>query len=280
LHNLWLFAIFLETHCWIADMKRLIPKSEENRDQFLARVVPAMVDAKYFETTDACHRAAAKMWSLEKDTDTEQDVVGQVVQAKMIIDRLEKSDGDDSEERTATFIASTGTVDRQGDVVDVDGWELAEFRKNPVLLFGHDSRALPIGRVSDIKVEDGKLMAKTEGVGAGVHEMADSVWSMVKNGFLNAVSVGFRALETEPRFDKDGVWQGYKFIRQELMELSIVPVPANPEAIVVARSYGAQQSDIQEMFDGVTQADLDALVRTEHRRRQLEIMRLKSGVSV
>jgi len=261
-------------------MKRIIPLADETRDGFLARIVPDMVSAKEFESTDACHRVAAKMWSIAKDATEEEVAVGDVVHAKMIIDRLEKSDDDNDGVRTATFIASTGTVDRQGDIVDVDGWELADYRKNPVLLFGHDSRALPIGKVTDIRVEDGKLMAKTEGVGEGVHDMADSIWAMVKTGFLNAVSVGFRALEREPRFDKDGIWLGYKFIRQELMELSIVPVPANPEAIVVARSYGAATKEIQEMFDGVTQKDLDALVLTEYRRRQIEIMRLRSGVSV
>lgn len=262
-------------------MKRLIPKAQESRDDFLARVVPEMHSARDFESKDACHRAAAKMWAIAKEEDQEQPIVGEVVQAKMIIDRLEKSDGDeDSESRIATFIASTGTVDRQGDIVDPDGWELDEFKNNPVLLFGHDSRALPIGRVNNIRVEGGKLMADTEGVAKGVHDMADSVWSMVKSGFLNAVSVGFRALDAEPRFDKDGVWQGYKFIRQELMELSIVPVPANPEAIVVARSYGAEQEQIREMFDGVSQDQLDALVQLEYRQRQLAILRLKSGASV
>ncbi len=53
-----------------------------------------------------------------------------------------------------TFIASDETPDRYGDVILVSGWQLENFRKNPVFLLGHDYGAPAIGRVGRINTED------------------------------------------------------------------------------------------------------------------------------
>ena len=38
------------------------------------------------------------------------------------------------------FILSDATADRFGDIVEPAGWQLDNFKKNPIALFGHDSK--------------------------------------------------------------------------------------------------------------------------------------------
>src|SRR3984885_5980701 len=66
----------------------------------------------------------------------------------------------------------------------------------------------------------------------GVSEIADETCALAKAGVLNAVSIGFRPLKSEPL--RTG---GQKFTKWELLELSIVSVPANPSALVVQRAH-------------------------------------------
>ena len=49
-----------------------------------------------------------------------------------------------------TFVASTGEVDRHGDVVSVSGWKLDAYRKNPVFLWAHDYSRPAIGRATQV----------------------------------------------------------------------------------------------------------------------------------
>src|SRR5687767_5765621 len=60
-----------------------------------------------------------------------------------------------------TVVCSNATVDRYGDIIE-QNWALDNFRKNPVLLFAHESRSLPVGRVSQIGVQGGQLIAQLE----------------------------------------------------------------------------------------------------------------------
>jgi hypothetical protein len=56
--------------------------------------------------------------------------------------------------RSLDFVISTASVDRYGDTVAVDGWKLTNFRKNPVVLWMHDNTMLPVGKASNVRVED------------------------------------------------------------------------------------------------------------------------------
>lgn len=138
---------------------------------------------------------------------------------------IEKSDGG------PTFVMSTASEDRVGDTIAQAGWRLDSFKANPVLLWGHDSFSPPVGRVTSAVVEDGKLKAKgVEFVPKEVSEFAWSIGRMVELGFVKAVSVGFRPLKWA--FNERG---GVDFTEQELLELSLVSVPANPEALNEAK---------------------------------------------
>jgi hypothetical protein len=97
----------------------------------------------------------------------------------------------DSNARTMRFVASDESVDRYGDIIRVSGWQLDNFRKNPVLLFAHDSRQPPVGQVPTIEVVGTELIADCLFRAEGDSQLSDDVWRAVEGGFLRAVSVGF-----------------------------------------------------------------------------------------
>lgn len=147
--------------------------------------------------------------------------------------------------RTFRFVFSDGSVDRMGDTISPDGWNLHDFVKNPVALFAHDSSSPPIGRASNLMVEDGKLKGDIEFAPADVYPFAETIYRMVAGGWLNAVSVGFQPKEYDWADDEDREW-GLDFKRQDLLEISIVPVPALPSALIEARAKGVDTRPLVE----------------------------------
>jgi hypothetical protein len=147
-------------------------------------------------------------------------------------------------ERIVRFIASDEGVDRYRTTISSKGWELANFRKNPMFLFGHEYRS-PVsvmGRVVNVTkdVQRKALLADVLFAPAAINPMAEMVYQMYthKPPFLNAVSVGFIPLEQEEVKSDDtektgkGPTATIRYTRQELIELSGVTVPANPGALI------------------------------------------------
>ena len=137
-------------------------------------------------------------------------------------------------ERAIDFVISTDSLDRQGDRISQDGWKLDSYRKNPVVCWAHDYESLPVARARNVRVEDGKLKARAVFMDAGAVRFNDIVFEMCRAGFLNAASVGFMPRKWNWSEEDDRRF-GVDFIEQELLEFSIVPVPANPDALIEAR---------------------------------------------
>lgn len=135
------------------------------------------------------------------------------------------------EKRSVDVVASTAAIDGYGEIVAQD-WDLTRYLANPVVLYGHNSWDLPIGHASNVRVENGKLLATLNFVDEKASLMAERVWQGIKQGSLRAVSVGFRTKNKPSSVDLDGkttlVLSG-----NELIEISVVPIPANPEAIAL-----------------------------------------------
>jgi hypothetical protein len=184
---------------------------------------------------------------------------------------VERASGDDGVRR-ATFIASDESVDRYGDIIRASGWKLDNYRKNSVLLYGHQTDSLPLGLVPMIGVEGTKLIAQVEWVKAGTTAFADSAWAMLEQGALNAVSVSFLPLARPlPIYDTDQHVTGFEFIAQDLLELSVVTVPANPNALQIAKDFGLTPAEMRRLFvdDGTA-----ARVAAGARSRILTLSRL------
>ena len=128
-----------------------------------------------------------------------------------------------------TFVLSTDEVDRHGDVVSADGWRLEAYRENPVLLWAHDYQHPAIGRAVSVWMEPHRLLAKVEFAPSA---FAQEVAALYASGFQRGVSVGFRPIRWEERRDsRTGALVGLRYLEQELLEVSAVPVPANRNAL-------------------------------------------------
>ena len=119
-------------------------------------------------------------------------------------------------------IASDETLDRHGDVLKIQDWDLKNYKKNPVLQFAHDYSTPPVGKAANIRVEKNKLLF--EPIFHEITQAGRETKKLFEEGFMSAFSVGFIDHESD------------KGSKLELLEISAVPVPANPAALVLQRS--------------------------------------------
>jgi HK97 family phage prohead protease len=157
-----------------------------------------------------------------------KDIVGKKFELKTKLESI------NNEEATAVFVLSTSDIDRHGDVVDQDSWILENFMNNPVFLEQHMSGAFPLGKFIELGVEqdpnraDGakRLVGKVQ-FAVEEYERAKVAFALVSNGFMSAVSVGFVPNSVEYNEEAEA------FIMRdcELLEVSLVSVPANPMAL-------------------------------------------------
>lgn len=140
----------------------------------------------------------------------------------------------DVQTRTLRFTISTSGVDRDNDVVTAGGWDLKNYLKSPVVLWAHQYDQLPVGKATNVRVDGDRLKADVEFVDPETYPFAETVFRMLKGGFLGGTSVGFRP----KTFKFNEKRQGFDFAEQELLEFSVVPIPANPDALLDARAAG------------------------------------------
>lgn len=129
-------------------------------------------------------------------------------------------------EKGMLAVASTAVEDRHGEIVSVEGWDLKNYKKNPVLQWAHDHTVPAIGIAKNLKIEGTGKKARLvfEPVFHEFTEQAKALKKMVEEKIINSFSVGFRPLEVD----------GNIYTQQELLEISLVNVPANPEARMLA----------------------------------------------
>jgi HK97 family phage prohead protease/HK97 family phage major capsid protein len=146
-----------------------------------------------------------------------------------------------------TYVLSDATRDRYGDIIEADGWDLRAFRANPIALFNHMTSA-PIGKWSDIRVEGDQLLADLDPAKRGTSQRIDEILSLIDQNILRATSVGFRALSEPEPIDPEKPYAGRRYTHQELLETSIVSVPANPAALQVAKSLKISPQTMSLVF--------------------------------
>ncbi len=148
----------------------------------------------------------------------------------------------DEEKSIAEVYISSSKRDRMGDIVEPDAIinGSKNFMKQPVLLDGHDSRGgveRILGKFLEIYKVGEKVAAKVQYLAGQGNSAADWAFTLAKNG-VAAFSIGFRGLAYEliEERDADGYKHvtGYKFTKIELLEVSQVAIPANPDAVMKA----------------------------------------------
>mgnify|MGYP003137922908 FL=1 len=169
------------------------------------------------------------------------------MQFSFITKKLNRENG------TYSFVASTENSDRYGDVINQKGWSLEAYNRNPVVLLNHNSNSLPIGK-GTVEIKDGQLMIDVEF--DQEDELARKVESKVKNGYINAVSVGFNPIESKrrselPKEHKAFGKRGMYFEKSELLEVSIVTIPANSDA--TAKQFNAIDKRISDLEESLAE---------------------------
>jgi len=157
------------------------------------------------------------------------------------------------------FVLSDATVDRYGDIIDTEGWELDNFKNNPVALFNHNPN-FPIGSWSNIGVKNKALRGTLNLAPEGTSERIDEIRRLIDANILRAVSVGFTPIDYTEY--KDGSNYGYKYTKCELVETSLVSIPANPNALQVAKTLNISTATRELVFGEHAEKRTVASVKT------------------
>ena len=127
------------------------------------------------------------------------------------------------------WVLSDYSVDRDKERMDPHGWNLKEFKKNPVVLWSHDHFRPAIGKVISPRVKGEQLIGDVVFSSAEVDAFAGMIEAKIREGIISTGSVGFKSNKIEIVDDKN---EDATLIhrKQTLYEFSIVNIPANPNA--------------------------------------------------
>lgn len=142
-------------------------------------------------------------------------------------------------ERSFLAVASAESPDRMGDIISQKGWMLDNYRKNPVVMPFHNYRALPVGRSLEEIIKGKRLLFRPQ---FAPTEEATLMYNLYRDKYLKGFSVGFIPIKSEPIKDEEAEKKGFyggktKFIEQELLEVSVAPVPAHPDALSEIKTF-------------------------------------------
>jgi hypothetical protein len=143
---------------------------------------------------------------------------------------IEKVRKDKQENGTFDVIISTEDIDRSGEIVRQNGWELANYKNNPIVLWGHDYYSLPIGVCTEtyITEKNGVPALGARGVfyPADINPFAQQVRRMYDYGIKAGLGVG---CTTSVGFIPKEFDESNRAVitKAELLEFSFVPIPAN-----------------------------------------------------
>ncbi len=154
-----------------------------------------------------------------------------------------------SDKGLPSCVISTINADRDHDHVIPEGMDATAFMRAPVLMWSHGGSdryaALPIGTVTSLNVTPG------QGITASWKWLENDPWAdRVKNaweqGVVRGTSIGFRPTKMEPNAQG-----GVDHLAWELLELSVCPIPANPEAVRTLKALGLMDDEPEPIVEKV-----------------------------
>ncbi|MDR1644216.1 MAG: hypothetical protein LBS05_00100 [Tannerellaceae bacterium] len=130
------------------------------------------------------------------------------------------------------FVLLDDSVVTYGFRVLVDGVDIEQFARNPVMFYLHDDYMLPIGRWANIRKEKGRLLAEADFDYEDPDPLVKRIIGKVERGFLRAASIGFASARTSE--DEALMIKGQTHptvVACRLREASIVNIGANNNAL-------------------------------------------------
>jgi HK97 family phage prohead protease len=151
------------------------------------------------------------------------------------------------------FVASNEALDRFDEIIMPAGWRLEKYRRNPVFQNAHQygDVMFTLGKalLTEVREVSGRpvLFQRIE-FAVEINPMARIAYGLYRGKFLNAVSVGFIPIRWENGSEEAGYRRRY--VEQELLEVSAVGIPANPEALQLGLKAGAvEKADLKALLD-------------------------------
>lgn len=139
-------------------------------------------------------------------------------------------------------IVSNSGLDRHGESITMEGIDLKQIKRNPVVLWAHEYTSLPIGKITKLWKKDGNLYARIA-LATEEYDFASTVYKLILAGVISAVSIGGIVKEFGT---KDGKTDYYTIAKLEMIELSVVPVGAHPDALVQSKSIESKEKFTQD----------------------------------
>lgn len=138
--------------------------------------------------------------------------------------------------RTVCFVISDETEDRHGTIIKIGGWDLTDYEKNNVVLWGHksysDNPDMVLG-TGEVYIENNKLMGVVTFETEDINPLAEKVFKKIIAGTLKMTSVGFDPSEYRWGYSDLGEDPDkFYYVKQSLLEFSIVPIGSNPNALI------------------------------------------------
>lgn len=165
-------------------------------------------------------------------------------------------------------IISSQSEDRHGEIIDMKGLDVKKYMTNPIISYLHDHSVPSIGRTHSLKkTRDGKLIAKFEWAIKNnlkaIHDKAVLMYELYKEGFQFAFSIEFIPVELN----------GNTYTKSEMVGFAPVVVPANPDALLLAKkkgldkeylkAYNISNMDIKELIERAEKDGVDSLTLAE-----------------
>ena len=170
----------------------------------------------------------------------------------------------DEEKRTVEFVASDNSVDSYGTVLPVDKWDLTRYQNNGIVGYMHDVYGDSWTKSADPDdvigkgvafIEDGKLIVRITFEPADLNPKSDKIFRKLQFGSLHAVSVGFRATAKGHKGDEERGEDPnvYYYAGQELLEVSVVNIPSNANALKRALEEERSTWDVDDTTNAISE---------------------------
>ena len=178
-------------------------------------------------------------------------------------------------------MANANVIDRMDEIVEPKGLDFSDFMKNPILLLGHNYN-LPIGQVMSLDIQDDGVHFDAwigDESKAELTQVQKDTKSLVKQGILKTVSIGFIPLEYKrPTYNDQGdMVEPLVIVKWKLLELSVVAVPANQDSVFTVKEVD-QNNNISK-GNTMPTGQKDGSEDNEIKTFMSEIKTLLSGMS-
>jgi uncharacterized protein len=156
------------------------------------------------------------------------------------------------------FISSDETLDRYDEIIMASGWRLENYRRNPVFQNSHQYGDIlfTLGKalITEVRtIAARQVLFQRIEFAVDANPMARIAYGLYLPGYLNCQSVGFFPIRWQNADDSPGAAPSpfrRKYLEQELLEVSAVAIPANPNALALALKSGSvEKSDLRETLD-------------------------------